>query len=128
MCYFCPAVLATCGVSKNLWQRSQADTDSWHGLFDTQADPVEGVFSLSHKRADTVGEPLFWFLIVQKKVLKGGDAGEYFVIGGYEGSSCLWHETDEGFGYQCTTKNIFVVQACLESTPGMAVLLGSRLW
>jgi hypothetical protein len=38
---------ATYGVSKNLWQRSQADTDSWHGLFDTQADPVAGVFSLS---------------------------------------------------------------------------------
>jgi hypothetical protein len=29
-----------CGVSKNLRQRSQADTDLWHGLFDTQADPV----------------------------------------------------------------------------------------
>jgi hypothetical protein len=42
---------ATGGVSKNLRQRSQADTDSWHGLFDTQADPVEGVFSLSKKRA-----------------------------------------------------------------------------
>ena len=54
------------------------------------------------EETDTVGQPLFWFLIVQKKVLKGGDAGEYFVIGGYEGSSCLWHETDEGFGYQFT--------------------------
>src|SRR4029450_8371614 len=42
---------ATCGVSKNLRQGSQADTDSWHGLFDTQADPVAGVFSLSQKRA-----------------------------------------------------------------------------
>jgi hypothetical protein len=38
---------AACGVSKNWRQRSQADTDAWHGFFDTQADPVEGVFSLS---------------------------------------------------------------------------------
>jgi len=53
---------------------------------------------------------------------------EYIVIGGYEGSSCLWHETDEGFCYQFTTKIIFVVKACLESPPGMAVLLGRRLW
>src|SRR6266446_4862431 len=80
------------------------------------------------KRPDTVGEPLLWFLIVQKKVLKGDDEGEYVVVGGYEGSSCLWLETDEGFCYQVTTKNIFVVKACLESTPCMAVLLGSRLW
>jgi hypothetical protein len=34
-------------VSQNMWQRSQADTDSWHGLFDTQAGAVARVFSLS---------------------------------------------------------------------------------
>jgi hypothetical protein len=33
-----------CGVSKNLWQRSQADTDSWHELFDTQAWTCSGGF------------------------------------------------------------------------------------
>ena len=38
---------ATCGVSKNLWQRSQADGDLWHELFDTRAGPAVGVFSLS---------------------------------------------------------------------------------
>src|SRR5262249_9656601 len=53
---------------------------------------------------DTVGEPLFWFLITQRKVLKGRDEGEYFVIGGYEGSSCLWHETDEGFAINLRQK------------------------
>jgi len=26
---------AACWVSKNMRQRSQVDTDSWHGLFDT---------------------------------------------------------------------------------------------
>jgi hypothetical protein len=34
-------------VSKNLWQRSQADGDLWHELFDTRAGPAVGVFSLS---------------------------------------------------------------------------------
>jgi hypothetical protein len=34
---------ATSGVSKNLQERSQADTDSCHGLFDTHAGPVAGV-------------------------------------------------------------------------------------
>jgi hypothetical protein len=42
---------AACGVLKNLRQRSQADTDSWYGLFDTRAGPVAGVSSLSKKRA-----------------------------------------------------------------------------
>jgi hypothetical protein len=46
-----------CCVSKNLRQRSQADTDSWHGLFDTQVGPTARVCNLSQKRADTVGEP-----------------------------------------------------------------------
>ena len=45
-----------CGVSKNMQQRSQADKDSWNGLFDTQAGPGAGVSRLSNKRADTVGE------------------------------------------------------------------------
>jgi hypothetical protein len=53
---------------------------------------------------DTVGEPLFWFLITQRRVLKGGDEGAYSVIGGYEGSSCLWHETDEGFAINLLQK------------------------
>ena len=30
---------AACGVSKNRRERSQADADSWHGLFDTQDVP-----------------------------------------------------------------------------------------
>ena len=38
------------GVSKNLRTRSQADTDLWHELFDTQTSPVAGVSSLSTKR------------------------------------------------------------------------------
>jgi hypothetical protein len=40
-----------CCVSKNLRQRSQADTDSWHGLFDTQVGPTARVCNLSQKRA-----------------------------------------------------------------------------
>ena len=44
-------------VLKNLRQRSQADTDSWHGLFYTQPIPVARVSRQSTKRADTVGEP-----------------------------------------------------------------------
>ena len=44
-------------ASTSLWKRSQADTDSWHGLFDTQAGPIAGEFILSNKRADTVGQP-----------------------------------------------------------------------
>ena len=86
------------------------------------------VFNLSSKRADTVGEPSFWFLIAQGKILKGVDEGESFVIGRYEGSSCLWHEADEGLCSQFTTKNIFVVKICLESALCLAVLLGRRLW
>jgi len=39
--------LAELWMSNNLWQRSQADTDSWHELFDIQAGPVVGVSSLS---------------------------------------------------------------------------------
>ena len=38
---------AECGVSKNMQTRSQADTDSWNGLFDTQAGPVAVFSSLS---------------------------------------------------------------------------------
>jgi hypothetical protein len=34
---------AACGVSKNLWERREADGDSWNGLFDTQARLVAGV-------------------------------------------------------------------------------------
>jgi len=34
-------------VSQNMWQRSQADKDSWHGLFDTQVGSVAWVFILS---------------------------------------------------------------------------------
>ena len=30
---------AVCGVSKNRRERSQADADSWNGLFDTQDGP-----------------------------------------------------------------------------------------
>jgi hypothetical protein len=30
---------AACGVSKNRRERSQADADSWNGLFDTQDGP-----------------------------------------------------------------------------------------
>ena len=44
-------------MSKNLRTRSQADEDSWNGLFDTQAGLVVGVSSLLKKRADTVGQP-----------------------------------------------------------------------
>ena len=38
---------AACGVSKNRRERSQADADSWNGLFDTQARLVAGVCILS---------------------------------------------------------------------------------
>jgi len=38
-------------VSENLRTRSQADVDSWHGFFDTQAGPVVGVSGLCTKRA-----------------------------------------------------------------------------
>ena len=89
---------------------------------------VEKAEVTDNNRPDTVGELSFWFLLTQGKVLKGGDEGEYFVIGRYEGSSCLWHEVDEGLCSQFTTKNIFVVKICLESTLCMAVLLGRRLW
>jgi len=34
-------------MSKNLRQRSQADTDSWNELFNTQTGPGAGVFMLS---------------------------------------------------------------------------------
>jgi hypothetical protein len=37
---------AACGVSKNVRERSQADGDSWNGLFDTQAGLAVGVSSL----------------------------------------------------------------------------------
>jgi len=45
-------------VSKNLRTGSHADTDWWHGLFDTQTSPTAEIFSLSTKRADTVGHSL----------------------------------------------------------------------
>jgi hypothetical protein len=38
-------------VSKNLQMRSQVDTDSWHGWFDTQTGPTSGVSGVSQKRA-----------------------------------------------------------------------------
>jgi len=38
------------GVSKNMQQRSQADTDSCHGLFDTRAGSMAGMARLSSKR------------------------------------------------------------------------------
>jgi hypothetical protein len=41
-----------CGVSKNLWQRSQADTDSWHELFDTQAWTCSGGFQPVQQTGD----------------------------------------------------------------------------
>jgi len=41
---------AECVVSQNPRTRSQADTDSWHGLFDTQTGPRAGGSSLSKKR------------------------------------------------------------------------------
>jgi hypothetical protein len=50
------------------------------------------------------------------------------VTGEYEGSSCLWHETDEGFYHQFTTKKVFVVKIYVEATFYIAVLLESRLW
>jgi hypothetical protein len=37
---------AECGVSKNIWKRSQADKDDSDELFDTQAGPAVGVSSL----------------------------------------------------------------------------------
>jgi hypothetical protein len=37
------------GMSKNLWQRGQADTDSWNGLFDTSARPS----AVAHKVLST---------------------------------------------------------------------------
>jgi hypothetical protein len=48
-------------VSKKMYKRSQADTDSWNGLFDTQVSSAARVFSLSQKRADTVGQPTLKF-------------------------------------------------------------------
>jgi hypothetical protein len=41
-------------VSKNIRMRSQADTDSCNGLFDTRAGPMAGVSRLSKKRALSV--------------------------------------------------------------------------
>jgi hypothetical protein len=43
-----------CGLSKNLREKSQVNTDSWHGLFDTKAGLGAGVSVLSQKRALTV--------------------------------------------------------------------------
>jgi hypothetical protein len=43
--------LAACWVPNNLRERSQADIDLWHGFFDMQTSPEEGVSCLSTKRA-----------------------------------------------------------------------------
>ena len=98
---------ATCGVSKNLRQRSQADTDSWHGLFDTQADPVEGVFSLSHKRADTVGHPISTqhgycyyvgfarFLGLQRQHMRGTIFGMWGMTNSIRAFFAWWMENKE---------------------------------
>ena len=45
---------AACEVSKNLRERSQADGDLWHGLFDTRAGPMARVYRPSKKRAVSV--------------------------------------------------------------------------
>src|SRR5262249_16954758 len=44
-------------VSKNVWTGREADRDYYDGLFDTEAHPAVGVFRVSKKRADTVGQP-----------------------------------------------------------------------
>jgi hypothetical protein len=41
------------GVSKNLRRGSQADTDSWNRLCDSQLGPMVGGSGLSQKRVDT---------------------------------------------------------------------------
>jgi hypothetical protein len=59
---------AACEVSKNLRERSQADGDFWHGLFDTRAGLTVGVSSLSKKRALTVWLPALSFEVPQQPV------------------------------------------------------------
>ena len=96
----CPVLM----LSHNFLAPHHVDMHWWTALPYTVC-PQHGLAHIVYsKRADTVGEPLFWFLITQRKVLKGGDEGAYCVIGGYERSSCLWHETHEGFALNLLQK------------------------
>src|SRR4029453_14292125 len=48
---------AACGVSKNRRERSQADADSWNGLFDTQDGPQRAYRAYRFKGAILLGNP-----------------------------------------------------------------------
>ena len=60
---------AACGVSKNRRVRSQADADSWNGLFDTQDDPQRAY------RAYRFNGGLLVALQEERKDGKNGHAG-----------------------------------------------------